>query len=120
VGFLKRASRDKSPAQSVDQTALAREQLRSAGADLDMPHETRHFLYVPGVKSAQTVARALRRPDRRIEIETSARTGYWLVVVIQPLVITPDTMGDLRAELVSAAAPVGGEYDSWQVAIANG
>jgi hypothetical protein len=120
VGFLKRSSTGKSPAAAVDQTALAREQLRSAGADLDLPHETRHFLYVPGVKSAQQVARSLRRSDRRIEIETSARTGYWLVVVIQSVVVTPETIGDLRAELLTAATPVGGEYDSWQVAIANG
>lgn len=117
MGFLKRASNQ--PAPTADPTALAREQLRGAGADLEKPHETRHFLYIPGVRSAQKVARSLQRSDRHIEIETSARTGFWLVVVIQSVVVTPETMRGIRTELVAAASQAGGEYDSWQVAVAN-
>ena len=118
MSFLKRGGGQK-PA-TADPDALAVEELRKAGADPSMPHETSHFLYVPGVKAAQQVARSLKRPDRRIEIETSARKGYWLVAVIQSVVVTPEALAALRAEFEAAVAPVGGEYDYWQVAVANG
>jgi hypothetical protein len=118
MGFLKRDQGPK-PA-TVDPDTLAVEELRKAGADPSMPHETRHFLYVPGVKAAQQVARSLERPDRRIEIETSARKGYWLVAVIQSVVVTRESISALRTEFEAAVAPLGGEYDYWQVAVANG
>lgn len=118
MGFLRRDG-GQQPAPA-DPDALAVEQLRKAGADPSMPHETRHFLYVPGVKAAQQVARSLKRPDRRIEIETSARKGYWLVVVIQSIVVTPEAIAALRDEFETAAELCGGEYDYWHVALANG
>lgn len=118
MSFLRRDARPK-PA-TADPDALAVEELRKAGADPSLPHETRHFLYVPGVKAAQQLARSLKRPDRRIEIETSARKGYWLVAVIQSVVVTPESISALRTEFEAAVAPLGGEYDYWQVAVANG
>jgi hypothetical protein len=120
VGFLKRASGDKPAEPSVDPIALAREQLRQAGADPDQPHETHHFLYVRSVKAAQQAARALRKPDRRIEIETSARKRFWLVVVTQSIVINPETIAEIRIDIEMAIDLFGGEYDYWQVAVANG
>ena len=101
-------------------SALVAEQLRKAGADPSKPHQTNHFLYVPGVKAAHQVARSLERPDRRIEIETSARKGYWLVAVIQSVVVTPDSIAALRSEFEAALTPLGGTYAYWQVAVANG
>jgi hypothetical protein len=114
VGFLKRVSGGRA-APPVDPIAQAMEQLRQAGADPAAPHQTRHFVYVPGVKAAQQLARLLKRPDRHVEVDTSARTGYWLVVVRQSMVVTPEAMASLRAEFESAAAPLGGAYDRWQV-----
>ena len=118
MSFLRRAAGQKQETETAE--ALAVEQLRKAGADPTRPHETRHFLYVPGVKAAQQVARSLKRPDRRIEVDTSARKGYWLVAVIESVVITPESLGALRTEFEAALTPLGGEYDYWQVAVANG
>ncbi len=118
MSFLKKDAGQKPG--TIDPDALAVEELRKAGADPSMPHETRHFLYIPGVKAAQQVARSLQRPDRRIEIETSARKGYWMVAVIQSVVVTPEAISALRTEFEAAVAPLGGEYDYWQVALANG
>ncbi|MGD0017758.1 MAG: ribonuclease E inhibitor RraB [Candidatus Limnocylindrales bacterium] len=118
MSFIKK-ERGQKPA-TADPDALVVEELRKAGADPTMPHETRHFLYVPGVKAAQQVARSLKRPDRRIEIETSARTGYWLVAVIQSVIVTPETIAALRTEFEAAVEPIGGDYDYWQVAVDNG
>jgi hypothetical protein len=115
VGFLKRVTGDRPGTATIDPVARALEQLRHAGADPTAPHRTRHFVYVPGVKAAQQLARQLMRPDRQVEVDTSARAGYWLVVVEQSMVVTPDAMASLRTEFETAAAALGGAYDRWQV-----
>jgi hypothetical protein len=113
---MKRSHPEKEPSDPY-LTAMA--DLRRAGADPGRPHETRHFIYAPGVKTAQQLARSLRQANRRIEIETSARRGLWLVVVIESIPITPDAVAALRAELEAAARRAGAEYDIWQVAVAG-
>lgn len=113
MSFLRRASGDRTAA--VDPVAKAMDQLRHAGADPTAPHQTRHFIHVPGVKAAQQLARRLKTTDRIVEVDTSARTGYWLVVVRQSIVVTPEAMASLRTEFESAAQPLGGAYDRWQV-----
>jgi hypothetical protein len=117
MGFLRKSATK--VLSGAERDRLAVDQMRKAGADPSLAHETQHFLYVPGAKSAQQIARALRRPGRRIEVETSARKGYWLVAVIEPVVVTPASIAALRTEFEDAARPYGGEYDYWQVALAN-
>ncbi len=98
----------------------ALDELRHSGADPSMPHPTRHFIYVPGVRAAQQLAHKLRNARRVVEIDTSARKGYWLVVVRQSMVVTPEAMDGLRGEFEAAAAKYGGEYDRWQVDVQGG
>jgi hypothetical protein len=117
---MKRDQGKKGDAPVIDPVALAVEQLRRAGADPAMPHQTRHFIYVPGVKPAQQLAHLLKNSKRDVEIDTSARKGYWLVVVRQSMAVNRDAMAALQAELESAATPLGGEYDRWQVDVAGG
>jgi hypothetical protein len=93
--------------------------MRRAGADPKVAHQTRHFIFVPGVKAAQHLARVLKNRGRQVEIDTSARKGYWLVVVRQSMVVTPEAIASLRAELEAAAKPLEGEYDRWQVDVAG-
>jgi hypothetical protein len=116
VAFLKRSRSEQAPSDPY-LTAVA--DLRRAGADPARPHETRHFIYVPGVKAAQQLARSLSQPDRRVEVETSTRKGQWLVIVIQTIPITPEAVMALRGALESAAHAAGAEYDFWQVAVAG-
>lgn len=120
MSFLKRDPGRKPGAPEPDHVKQALEQLRHAGADPTMPHPTRHFIYVPGVKAAQHLAHELRSPRRQTEIDTCARKGYWLVVVRQSMVVTPESMAALRDEVESIARPLGGEYDRWQVDLAGG
>jgi hypothetical protein len=117
VGFLKRSTGGNQPEQP-DVAAVV--EMRRAGADPAVPHQTRHFIFVPGVRSAQHVARSLRNPDRTIEIDNSARKGYWLVVVRQSMLVAPETIAAIRSEIEAAAGPVGGEYDRWQVDLDGG
>lgn len=116
MSFLHRPAHNSAP--QVDPDVAAIESMRRAGADPSVPHPTRHFLYVPAVKAAQHVARSLRGPNRSIEIETSARNGYWLVVVSQPMLVTPESIASARVEFETAAHSVGGTYDRWQVDLA--
>ena len=118
MSFLKRSTA-KSESPERDFAALS-DQLRRAGADLGVPHVTRHFVYVPGVKAAQLVARKVRTTGRGIDIETSARRGFWLVVVSQSMLVNQENLAAIKGELESVAGPVGGEYDRWQVELAAG
>jgi len=120
VGLLRRVAGDRADGPEVDPVSQALGQLRHAGADPTAPHQTRHFIYVPGVKAAQQLARLLKNPSRQVEVDTSAQQGYWLVVIRQSLVVTPDAMDALHTEFQSAARPLGGHYDRWQVDIAGG
>jgi hypothetical protein len=115
VSFSARGS-GRSQAPSAGRvTALAEELLRRAGADPGLPHQTRHYLYLPGVARAQRAAWDLHKPDREIAIDTSARKGYWLVVVTQRTLITAEVLAGLRAEMEAVIEPLGGEYDAWQL-----
>jgi hypothetical protein len=117
VGFLRRPPAGDQPGTGDPDVAVV-EQMRRDGADPTLRHQTRHFIYVPGAKAAQALARSLKAPDRTIEVDTSARRGYWLVVVEQPMLVSPESIRDLRRELEGAARPFNGEYDRWQVDVA--
>ena len=118
MGFLRRSSpKPVSPGHDIVSVA---EQLRRAGADAGVTHVTRHFLYIPGVKAAQQVARKVNSQGRHVAVETSARTGFWLVVVSQSVLVTQENLDTLRAEFEAVAREAGGEYDRWQVDIAGG
>jgi hypothetical protein len=115
MGFLRRAKGDKSARSDTDPIATAREQLRRHGEDPDQPHTTHHLLYLPSVNAAQQAARALRRPNREIAIEPSGRKGFWLVIVTQTVVITPESIAQINDEIAMAMDLFGGEYDMWHV-----
>ena len=117
---MNQASGDKPAAPTIDSVKLAIAELQRAGTDPTVPHQTRHFIYVPGVKAAQSLARLLKTPRRLVDVDTSARQGYWLVVVRQSMVVTPQAMADLRAEFEATAGPLGGEYSRWQVDVVGG
>jgi hypothetical protein len=120
VSFLKRDTAERRDPPTIDPVSAALDEIRHAGSDPTVPHPTRHFIYVPGVKPAQQLAHLLKKSSRQVEVDTSARKGYWLVVVRQSLVITPEAMTALRDEFEAAAGPLGGEYDRWQVDLEGG
>jgi hypothetical protein len=118
VGFLRRPTESRPGATGDDFHAMI-DRLRRAGVDPAVPHVTRHFMYVPGVKAAQRLARELKAAGRSVDVETSARRGFWLVIVSQSMILTKEQMSSVRAEFEAAARSVGGEYDRWQVDLAG-
>jgi len=119
MSFLRRSGTSGAGVARGDPAAVSAA-LRKAGADPSVPHVTRHFMYVPGVKAAQQVARSVRGDGRSVDVETSARWGFWLVVVSQSMVVTSDNLSSVRTEFETAVRSVGGAYDRWQVDIAAG
>lgn len=119
MSLLKHVTGERAETPVIDPVSQALDQLGHAGADPTAPHQTRHFIYVPGEKAAYEVARLVKGPDRQVEIDTSAQDGYWLVVVRESLVVTSEAMEALRTEFEAAAHPLGGHYDRWQVDIAG-
>lgn len=119
MGLLRRVSGPRAAAPKIDPVSQALDQIRHAGANPKVAHQTRHFIYVPGVTAAQQVARLVSKPGRQVEVDTSAQQGYWLVVVRESLIVTAETMEALRTEFEAAAHPLGGHYDRWQVDIAG-
>lgn len=119
MGLLRRVTGERTERRAIDPVSQALDQIRHAGSDPTVPHQTRHFIYVPGVNAAHEVARLVKSPERQVEIDTSAQQGYWLVVVRESLVVTSEAMEALRTEFEAAAHPLGGHYDRWQVDIAG-
>ncbi len=119
MGFLKHPAPAGETSSNADLSAVIA-RLKKEGGDPAVPHVTRHFMYIPGVKAAQHVAREVKAPGRSVEIETSARRGFWLVVVSQSMLLTQDGVSSVRTEFESVARSAGGEYDRWQVDLAGG
>ena len=116
TGILKRLF----GAKEVDQAALDAATIaavRGAGADLAQPRETRHYLYVPTEEAATTLAGDLAREGREVEARPAATGDNWLVLVVQTMVVNPDTIAEARREFEPAAVGAGGDYDGWEAAI---
>ena len=110
--FWKR--RRKLTAEEGDQLVL--EQLESLGADLSQPREVRHYLYFPAETAASEVADALATEGFTIEKDRGADGRSWLVLAIQTMVPTPESIAALRTRLTAVADERGGEYDGWEAA----
>ena len=97
--------------------AMTIQQLSLAGADLSQPRETLHYLYVGTEGDAARAKEMLAQSGRTIETRPAATGTGWLVLLKTDIVVGPDTIGRLRAEIEAAAAQVGGDYDGWEAAV---
>ena len=120
MGFLKRIFGGDKPRPAPDTgalDALTIQQLANAGADLRLPRETIHYLYVPTEDGAHTAEHALTATGRIIVVRPAATGNQWLVLLTQSMVVSQASMTELRAEIESVSAQVGGEYDGWEAAV---
>jgi len=93
------------------------DQLRQLGADLALPRDTQHYLYAPTESAADSIAADIAGDGRKIEVRPSASGGTWLVKLNMDLVVSSESIRQLRTELESAAARHGGDYDGWEAAL---
>jgi hypothetical protein len=88
-----------------------------AGADLNVPRETRHYLYFATQEDARHAAEELARPYRQVTVQPAATGRKWLAEVVQQVRVDIDSISELRREFEAATALPGGDYDGWEAAI---
>jgi hypothetical protein len=107
----------RSPTQQVfpaaDNDSLTLEQLERAGSDLSRPHEAEFFLYLPTEVAARAIADQFVLVGFAPDVHPSPTGSDWSCVLRKSMVLSRDTLGQLRREFVEAAAVHGGEYDGW-------
>jgi hypothetical protein len=88
-----------------------------AGADLNVPRETRHYLYFANEQTAGEAGQALARPFREVTVDRAPKGSKWLVLVVQQLAVNIETVTELRREFEAATDVPGADYDGWEAAI---
>jgi hypothetical protein len=99
--------------------AMILEQLRRAGADLSLPREVIHYLYLPNETAAQTAADRLRPVGFTIEVRPipgAPGPNPWLVQATIEQVLTDDAVATARRLFTQLAVATSGEYDGWEAA----
>ena len=80
-------------------------------------HRFRHYLYFPTRDAASAVAARLREQSFDVEERLGADGVNWLVSARHDLVVSPEIVATVRANLEELAAMGGGEYDGWEVEV---
>jgi hypothetical protein len=96
-----------------DKDAATLEQLVTAGSDLSRPHTPEFFLYLPTEASAQAVAARYTAVGFIADVHHAPKGSDWSCVLKKAMVLTPDTLRQLRREFTEVAAAHGGEYEGW-------
>ena len=99
-------------ADPAEADELVLDHLARLGGDLETPHETHHFVYLPTPAGADAVAHALHRDGWSTSVEESE--GAWLVTAARTYALTSELVRDTRARLARLASEHGGVYDGWE------
>jgi len=93
------------------------EQLRGLGANLSLPREVLHYLYLPSEPAAAAASEELRKAG--FTTKTSPAAGPsgpnpWLVLATTEEVVSVESARVARETFTALAATHGGEYDGWE------
>jgi hypothetical protein len=117
VSFLKRllgAKSQRADPKALDDLTIA--EVAKRAANMSVPRDTNHYLYLPTEEAAKAVAAAVAQPGRNVKARPAATGSNWLVLVNQEMVVSDATIADVRREFSAAVAPYGGDYDGWEAA----
>ena len=95
------------------------EQLRSMGANLSMPREVLHYLYVPTEAAAAEASQEARDQGYTTEVRPAAGPpgpNPWLVLATRDEVLSLEAARASREAFAALAATYKGEYDGWEAA----
>jgi hypothetical protein len=93
------------------------EQLRGLGANLSLPREVLHYVYLPSESAAAAASAELRKGGFTTEIRPAAGTpgpNPWLVLATTEEVVSVESARVARETFSAIAAHHGGEYDGWE------
>ena len=115
----KLASFDPNDLEAADAAILG--QLRTLGADLSLPREVLHYIYLPTENAAEQVAAALAGDGFSVEHHPAADVDQapqnpWLVLAITETVVTQESVRAARHRMQQLASEHGGNYDGWEAA----
>jgi hypothetical protein len=93
------------------------EQLRGLGANLSLPREVLHYLYLPTESAAAAASEELRKVG--FTTKTSPAAGPpgpnpWLVLATTEEVVSAESARVARETFTAIATNHGGEYDGWE------
>jgi hypothetical protein len=93
------------------------EQLRGLGANLSLPREVLHYLYLPSEPAAAAASAELRKAGFTTQIRAAAGPpgpNPWLVLATTEEVVSVESAWVARETFTDIAADHGGEYDGWE------
>jgi hypothetical protein len=98
---------------AVDKDALVIQQLQRQGSDLTKAHSVEFFLYFPSEQAGATAAERIRAAGFVASVSRSSYDQTWLCLATKDMVLTPQTLRDIRTQFEALASSLGGEYDGW-------
>ena len=72
---------------------------------------------MPTEAGARQAGQALADAGRTIVVRPAAKGTQWLVLLTESNIVSQASMTELRAQIESVGARVGGEYDGWEAAV---
>jgi hypothetical protein len=93
-----------------------------ARANLHLPREWRHYLYIPDENLAKGFARVLDATGWNVEVcePESAGESFALVAVLENVVLTGKLVSKARELFQQVASLIpGAEYDGWEVSVSE-
>jgi hypothetical protein len=89
-------------------------------SDAEAVHTIRHYVYVSTSELAGEVGATLRKRGFAVEENLGADGKNWLVLAQHEAVPTDELLTLIRLSMGELVAPVGGQYDGWEVEIRRG
>ena len=96
---------------------LILKRLEEVGADLSLPREVAHFMYLPNAEAARQVAAALRQDGYDVEeklVGTATGPNQWAIVSRIDAIVNEQTVETARSRFEELSRLHGGEYDGWE------
>lgn len=102
--------------RAADQQVI--DQLVAHGADLSKPTHVIHFLYLPNEQAAQACSREFARAGFGVRsLEPDRDMPAWALHVDHEMLVSIDSIADVRERLEGAADRFEGDYDGWEAAV---
>jgi hypothetical protein len=93
------------------------DQLRDLGANVSLPREVLHYIYLPTESAAAAASAELRKEGFTTQVRPAAGppgANPWLVLATTEEVVSVESARVARETFTALAATHDGEYDGWE------
>ncbi len=92
----------------------ARLEVLAEDGGLSRPHSWSHFLWFAAEEGAQEAAGRLAASFTTRQVENPAGPGWLVQALREQVLITQESVVEVRSDLTALAQHLGGRYDGWQ------